>query len=787
MTNQGRALLTATHWGTYQVGLSSGRVASLKGFAQDDDPSPIGDGILDVLDGPTRILAPMVRKGWLERRGTPSEATGEPPGKGRGTDPFVQVSWDEVNRLVADELDRVKASHGNQAIFAGSYGWASAGRFHHAQSQLKRFLNCIGGFTYSRNTYSYAAAEVLVPHVLGSFLEHLDTTTSWESIASDCELFVGFGGVPLKNGQICQGGTGSHVQAAGLKSAQSAGVEFVNASPLRSDIPDEVGAQWIALRPGTDTALLLGLAHTLLSENLHDTEFLERFTVGFDQFASYLKGEADGTEKSADWAAEICDITADEIRKLARRMRRKRTMISVSWSLTRQANGEQPFWAAIALASMIGQIGLPGTGIAFGYSAMNHVGGRRRKIPFAAFPQGDNPIKDFIPVARISDMLEKPGGQFDYNGKSYTYPDIRLLWWAGGNPFHHHQDLNRLRSAWKRPETVIVNDWCWNSTARHADIVLPTTTHLERSDIALTSKDPFLVAMDQAIQPIGEARNDHEIFCGIAALMGVEKTFTGGRSSQEWQRWIYETSRENAAKVGIDLPDWTTFQRDGWFKVPPPETPTIMMGAFRADPERNPLKTPSGKIEIYSATIAGFGYNDCPGHPSWRRPVEWLGDAGAGELHLLSNQPRNKLHSQLDHGAVSQKDRIKGREVVTMNPLDASQRGAAPGDIVRIHNRRGACLAALAISEDIRPGVIQMATGAWFEPDGDTCQNGNPNVLTPDKGTSSLAQGPIANTCLVSVELCPEAEERYFRMPTPLVLPQQSMQTKTKGRCSHGT
>ena len=746
MNPTNRELLTSSHWGTYWVDVDDDRVTALRDFGEDQDPSPIGQGIIDVLSGPTRITTPMVRKGWLE--GGAGAAREK-----RGQEDFVAVTWDEVNQLLADELSRVRRDYGNRAIYAGSYGWASAGRFHHAQSQLKRFLNCIGGCTSSKNAYSYAAAEVVVPHVLGTFRGFIDASTSWESIASDCDLFVAFGGVPLKNGQISQGGTGAHVQKAGVSAAYKAGVQFVNISPLRSDVMDGINAEWLAPRPSTDAALMLGLAHTLMVEALHDQAFLNRYTVGFERFAAYLAGQQDGIAKSADWAADICALPADTIRDLARRMAKSRTMISVAWALTRQDHGEQPYWAAITLAAMLGQIGLPGAGIGFWYSAVNNMGLNRHQIDYASFPQGTNPIDDFIPVARLTDMLENPGGRFDYDGQSYEYPDIRLVWWAGGNPFHHHQDLNRMRGAWAKPDTIIVNEWCWNALAKHADIVLPCTTTLERSDIAISPKDPYLVVMDQAIKPVGHARDDYQIMCGIAAKLGVQEAFTEGRSAAEWQRWIWDESRQRASHDGIEIPDWDSLQQNGWVKVPEPKKPTVMMEEFRNDPEANPLATPSGKIEIFSEKIASFGYDDCPGHAVWLEPFEWLGRANSDQLHMISNQPHNKLHSQLDHGSVSEGDRPHGVEPVTMHPADAKSRNLSAGQIVCINNMRGACFAELNISADIRPGVIQIATGAWYDPDGNTCRKGNPNTLTPDKGTSALAQGPIAHSCLVSVSL----------------------------------
>lgn len=707
MTGFENLSLTSSHWGTYRARVRVDRVEELRAFEHDADPSPIGPGILEVQHGPTRVDAPLIRQSWLE---------GGPGARAelRGKDRFVRVGWEEANRLVAAELERVRSTHGNRAIFGGSYCLASAGRFHHEQSQLKRFLNCIGGFTGSKFTYNFAAAEAMIPHVLGSFRAYPDTCTSYEAIRAHTGLFVCFGGVPQKNGQISQGGTGCHIQRNGVMAAVGEGVKFVNISPIKSDLAHEAGGAWLALRPKTDVALMLGLAHTLHAEGLTDEVFLTRYATGFERFLPYMTGATDGVTKSDDWAAQITGLPASTIRDLAWRMAAERSMISVSWSLTRQDHGEQPFWMAITLAAMLGQIGLPGGGFGFGYSAMNYIGGDFSVLPSASLPQGKNPVADFIPVARISDLLLRPGAAFDFDGGTYQYPDIRLVWWAGGNPFHHHQDLNHLMQAWRKPETIIVNEWCWNPLAKRADIVLPCTTPLEREDIAMTPRDPFVVAMSQLTKPFGESRDDFDIFAGIAREMGLEEVFSEGRGSSEWQRRIYDRTRAQAAAKGIGIPGYDTLFEKGWFKLDDPPEPVVMLKDFRDDPKANPLATPTSKIEIFSRTVASFNYDDCPGHPVWRA-------------------------------------------------FDA----------------QGACLAGAVLDANLRPGVVQMSAGAWYDPDeSGLCKHGNPNVLTRDKGTSRLGQGPSAQSCLIEVELYTAASPAVTAHAPPTILRRSSEETK---------
>jgi biotin/methionine sulfoxide reductase len=368
-----------------------------------------------------------------------------------------------------------------------------------------------------------------------------------------------------------------------------------------------------------------------------------------------------------------------------------------------------------------------------------------------------NPLNRAIPAARITDCLLDPGGTYDYNGKTGTYPDIRLVYWAGGNPFHHHQDLNRLRRAWQRPQTIIVHEPWWTATARHADIVLPATTTLERNDVGGSSRDPFILAMHRAIDPVGDARNDFDIFRALARRLGYETSFTNDRDEMGWCQWVYDQVRASATAKGVALPGFQQFWAEGFVELPPPERDYVLFEDFRRDPERHPLKTPSGRIEIVSDAVAGFDYADCPPHPAWLPPAEWLGSASAQRwpMHLVTHQPASRLHSQMDPGPVSRGQKVKGREPVRINPQDATGRGIGDGDVVRLFNARGACLAGAIIDADVMPGVVVMATGAWFDPAdaaGAPERHGNPNVLTLDIGTSPLAQGTSALTALVEIE-----------------------------------
>jgi biotin/methionine sulfoxide reductase len=748
MSTDQKRFPSLSHWGAFTAVVQAGRLVACEPFFKDSAPSAILQSMPGMVHSPLRIGQPAVRKGWLQQREKSDRSA-------RGSDSFVEVSWDTALALVADELKRVRGQYGHEAVFGGSYGWSSAGRLHHARTLTHRFLNAGGGCVNQAGNYSWGAAQFLLPHVIGTYAPVTGRVTDWKSVVAHTRLFVAFGGLALRNAQVTSGGAGVHSTQAWLARAAAAAVEFVIVSPTRSDVPEGIKARWIAIRPNTDTAMMLGMLHTLIAAGQHDPAFVQSHCNGFDQLADYVMGKQDGQPKDAAWASAICGVPVETLQGLALRSAGQRSLLTCTWSLQRAHHGEQPYWACIALAAAIGQIGLPGGGFAFGHGSMNGVGNPRPDVPGPDMSAGHNPTGRAIPVARMADMLLHPGQPYSFNGRQDVYPNIEMVYWAGGNPFHHHQDLNRLVRAWQKPQTVVVHDSWWTPTARRADIVLPATTTLERNDIGGSTRDRYLLAMHQALPPQAQSRNDFDIYRELSARAGHEEAFTEGRNEAQWLQHMYAGIATHWGKAGFDTPDFESFWRKGYLELPKPENDFVLFEDFRSDPVTHALQTPSGKIELYSARIAGFAYADCPPHPAWLAPVEWLGAdaAKAWPLHLVTSQPADKLHSQMDAGVVSVAAKVKSRERIQLNPQDAAQRGIHHLDLVRVFNDRGSCIAAAVINDDVMPSVVVMSTGAWFDPQSSSLErHGNPNVLTVDIGTSSLTQAPSALTALVQVE-----------------------------------
>jgi len=741
------------HWGAFTAVVENEKLLRCEPFFADRDPSPMLKSIPELVYSDKRIRQPMVRRSWLKSREKSDRTL-------RGREDFVAVDWETALDLVAEENRRVRERYGASGIFNGSYGWSSAGRVNHARTLVRRFYNLGGGGIDQQGNYSWGAAQFFLPYVIGTYMPLTGRVTDWPAVIKHCEIFVAFGGLALKNAQVASGGAGEHSLKPALEQLAAKGTPVINISPMRDDCPDFINAEWIPIRPNTDVALMLALGFEIERLGAVDNAFLQSHCVGYPQLRRYLLGEDDGQPKTPQWASEITGIPAARITLLAQQLCGKRSFITCSYSVQRAHRGEQPYWMMIALSSMLGQPGLPGAGFSFGHGSMNSVGNPRIEGPSPLMSVGVNPIADqAIPVARISDMLLNPGEEYTFQGQTHTYPDIHMIHWAGGNPFHHHQQLNRLVAGWQRPDTVVVQDIVWTPAAQMADIILPVTTTLERNDIGGSSRDRFVFAMHQAIAPQHQARNDFDIFADLAERLGYREAFTENRDEMAWIQHLYQRCALAHQRKGIGFPEFDTFWQQGHVEIAPPQEDWIFMSDFRADPVAHPINTASGKIELFSETIKGYQLADFGPHPEWREPQEWLGAEIKQRfpLHMISIQPSDRLHSQMDATPTVQANKTAGRETLWMHPLDAAERGISDGDVIEVRNDRGRIQAGARLTEGVRQNVVLISTGAWFDPGfGKTWRDwdraGNPNVLTLDIGTSSLTQGPNAMSCLVEIE-----------------------------------
>ena len=728
------------HWGAFRAQVKEGRLVSAVPI--DDADADMVGAWPELVHSPLRIDRPHIRLGWLDK--------GPGSSKDRGSDEMIPVPWDEALDLAAGEIARIHRDFGSTSILGGSYGWSSAGRLHHARSQVRRFLAATGGFTDQVGNYSWGAAAAILPHIVGTAAPVSFAATSWDSIIDHADCVVAFGGLNPKNWRVTSGGAVEHPLLDRVAKAQAKGCRFIIISPFAQDMPQGLEADLIQPRPGSDTAIMLALAHEAWVSGRADKAFLARYTNGAEQLVAYLVGETDGQPKTLQWAAELADVPLEALEHLWQQISTGRVMLSASWSLQRADHGEQSYWALIALASMLGQIGLPGGGFTFGYGSMGSVGAGARRGYVPVLPGLPNKGIN-IPAAAFADAMLYPGETFDFNGAMLTYPDIRLVYWAGGNPFHHAQDLGKLEKAWARPETIIVHEPWWTPTAKRADIVFPATTSAERNDIGGTSRDPHVVFMEQLLPPQEEARNDFDIFAALARRLDCEALYTEGLDEEGWLRRMWSASEGKGEREGIAVPDYDTFRSMGIWPVPRPENPEILFEDFRQNPDANPLATPSGRIELYSDAVAAFGYEDHPGHAMFHAPDEWLGAAKDGQFHLITNQPEKQLHGQLWQTAAG----MSGEPApIHINDEDARTLSISEGDLVRVHNGRGACLATARPDKGVRRQVVVMPTGAWYEtnPESGLEINGNPNVLTSDRRTSRLGQASTALSALVWIE-----------------------------------
>lgn len=757
-------VITGAHWGVLKATIKDGKVISSVNALQNSVSNPLHSTIADLIYTPTRIKYPMVRKSYLENPASPKPEL-------RGADEWVRVSYDEAIALIAKELKTTYKQKGKEGVFAGSYGWKSSGNLHNSRILLQRFMGMAGGYVGVTGDYSTGASQVIMPYVVGS-IEVYEQQTSYPMVLDNSQVVVIWGADPmatLRNAWALNEGTGLDF----FEKLKKSGKTLISIDPVRNMTCDYLGAEWIAPLPNTDVALMLGIMHTMLKTNQYDKEFIENYTQGFDKFSQYLLGKSDGVVKDSAWASKICGISAQKIESLAKLFFKNRTMLMSGWGMQRAHHGEQTHWALVTLACMIGQIGLPGGGFGLSYHYSNGgsptatapvVGG----INLGNVSQGGaewlmQGSKNNFPLARIADALLNPGKSIQHNGKTITYTDIDFIYWAGGNPLVHHQDTNTFLKAWQKPRTIVVNEIYWTPTARHADIVMPITTSYERNDISMSGdySNLHIVPMKQLVEKQFEAVDDYKVFCDLAKAFGVYDKFSENKSEMQWLEEFYNQALTQSKGLLLELPDFAKFWEANeplQFEIPAESEAFVRYADFREDPILNPLGTDSGLIEIYSQMIEKYGYKDCPAHPTWLEPIEWLGmkDKPA-EFALITSHPALRLHSQLANTSLRKEYAIGDKEPIWINPKDAQAKGIKTGDIVSVSNQRGEVLAGAFVTDAIKPGVVRLCEGVWYDPQepgkvGSICKNGSPNVLTLDMPSSALANGNIAHTGLVNIK-----------------------------------
>lgn len=760
--------VSGSHWGAFRAHIYAGKVQEIKPLESDTHPTDMLNGIKGIIYSPSRVRYPMVRLDWLKKHKYSAET--------RGNNRFIRVTWDEALDLFYRELERVQKDYGPWALHAGQTGWNQTGSFHNCTAMMQRGVGMHGNFISKVGDYSTGAGQTILPYVLGS-TEVYAQGTSWSEILENSDNIVLWATDPVKNLQVgwnCETHQ-SFPYLEQLKEKVTKGeINVLSVDPVKNKTQRFLENDHLYINPQTDVAFMLAVAHVLYNEDLYDKEFIKTYCLGFDTFIQYVQGETkDKVVKTPEWAAEICGVNAEKIREFARMLVNGRTQLLFGWCIQRQEHGEQPYWAGAVIAAMVGQIGLPGGGISYGhhYSGIGvsstgfaAPGGFPRNLDTGSKPKWDNEnyngYSKTIPVARWVDCLLEPGKEIRYNGSKVKLPDYKMMVISGNNPWHHHQDRNRMKKAFRKLQTVVTVDFAWTATCRFSDIVLPACTQFERNDIDVygSYSGKGLIAMHRLVDPLFQSRTDFEIFTELTRRFGRHEEFTRGMDEMEWVRSLYEDCKKaNAGK--FELPEFDAFWEQSVLDFGEGK-PWVRHADFRKDPEINALGTPSGFIEITSRKIGRYGYEHCQDHPMWFEKTERSHGGPGSEKHpywLQSCHPDKRLHSQM---CESEEYRatyaVQGREPVYINPIDAKEKGIKDGDLVRVYNDRGQLLAGAVLSDSYPRGIIRIEEGAWYGPlsekDGAICTYGDPNTLTLDVGSSELAQATSANTCIVDFE-----------------------------------
>ena len=699
-----------------------------------------GRSIRHRIYNPDRLKKPMKRK----------------PGTKRGEEQWEEISWDQALDEITDKMKEIKAEYGNEAFYinygTGTLGSTMACSWPPDATPFARLMNTWGGYLDHYSDYSTTEITQAYPYFYGSWVNG----NSFDD-AANAELQVMFGNNPLET-RMSGGGQLAVTQMTRKKH----GIRTIVIDPRYSETGALLGDEWVPIRPGTDAALIAGMIHVMLAEGLQDQDFLDTYCVGFDEdtlperapagssYRSYIEGRGpDGVEKTPEWAADICGLPAQRIRQLAREIAgAKPCAITQGWGPQRHANGENNARAIFLLACVTGNVGIPGGGTGAREGAQS--------LPFVKpFNTGTiNPSNKIISVFSWLDAIdhgpemdtfnagvcEKPAPgvrdnkvPVDENGEPTNVRldvPIKMVWQYGGNSIVNQTgDNNRSAEILQddsKCELIVVCDIQYTVSARYADYILPGTSTAEEFDVHPGENGgpmAYGIVSSQAIDPLYECRSIFDICTDMARRLGTEPAFTEGKSREDWLRETIEATRANDP----DLPSYDEWKEVGIVRKN--LGPAISMAEFRADPEANPLATPSGRIEVYSDRLAAMAEKwtfgvfrpEQPGDRLTALPEHvdtWEGALAARESDDHPFQVIGHHYKARTHSSYGNVDWLKEahRQQVWLNVLDAARKDIENGDEVFVYNDRGTVRLEAKVTERIAPGVISIPQGAWFDP-----------------------------------------------------------------------
>jgi len=621
-----------------------------------------------VLYAPDRLLRPLIRRG------------------ARGSGEFREAGWDEALDLVAERLVSIRDRRASASVLRLGGSGSCRGALHDTARLTQRFLAMFGGFTDITGSYSANAVEFVLPYVFGTCDVGLDAAT-----LQSTNLIVLWGA----NVADCRMGPDLY---AYIREARERGVEVVAIDPRRTRTVDELATRWIPIRPGTDGAMMLAVLHSQVALGLVDRQAVDRVSVGFEGLEAYLLGAADGQPKSAEWAETICGTPPGAITHFARLYSSTRPVALIpGLSIQRTINGEDTSRLAVALQVVTGNLGVRGG--SSGALAWSGLPGPR----VGSIEAPPNPAASSVPVYHWPDVV--------LQGRKAGFPsDVSALYNVGGNFLVQGSDVRKNVRAFECVEFSVTHDHFMTPTARYSDVVLPTTTFLERDDIVRGSGN-FVFFSNQAVPAQGEARNDYQVFRALASRLGFEERFSEGRDEEAWLQSFLKAS---------ELPDHDAFRRTGiYFGLDQYRT---AFEKFVADPVRTPLGTPSGRVEL--APVAYEADTGFAAVPQYRA----LPESPGYPLRLVTPKSRYRVHSQNNNIPWFNE---KEPPAIWIHPGDAVARGILEGQEVRVSSPEGSVRIPARLTSGILSGVVCMLEGVWpcLDPDGvDTA--GSPNMLT---------------------------------------------------------